>query len=137
MTHVDLRGKLLGHTAWRLLRLPLSATLHDLHRLIQVAFEWEDDHLSAVGFGPTERRPHPLFGGPDTDDARAVGIKLADPPLRVRQRFWYIFDFGNNHRLSVSVMATGVHHGPEDREPRILTEQGTPPRQYPVGEDLW
>ena len=32
---------------WRTVRMPLAATLGDLHRAIQVLFDWDGDHLHA------------------------------------------------------------------------------------------
>lgn len=135
-THVDLRVKLLGHRAWRLLRLPLTATLDDLHSLIQAAFRWDNDHLYGFGFGPSARRPQPLYGGPETDEPMADRTTLGNLRLQTGQRFWYIFDFGDNHCFSVSVVALGADPGVEDRKPRILQVHGDPPEQYPDLEDL-
>lgn len=136
-THVDLRVTLLGHRAWRLLRLPLTATLDDLHNLIQAVFRWDNDHLYAFGFGPSARRPQPLYGGPETDEPMADGTTLESLHLHTGQKFWYIFDFGDNHCFSVSVVALGAHPGARDQKPRILRVHGDPPEQYPDLEDLW
>lgn len=136
-THVDLRVKPLGHRAWRLLRLPLTATLDDLHNLIQAVFRWDNDHLYAFGFGPSVRRPQPLYGGPETDEPMAERTTLGSLHLQTGQRFWYIFDFGDNHCFSVSVVALGADPAAQDRKPRILQVHGDPPEQYPDLEDLW
>jgi hypothetical protein len=36
---------------WRRVLVPASATLGDLHEVIQVAFAWDDDHLHAFTIG--------------------------------------------------------------------------------------
>lgn len=136
-THADLRVKLLGNEAWRLLRLPLSSTLDDLHWQIQAAFEWDGDHLYAFGFGGSARRMGQMHGGPGTDEESAPGITLADLQLRPGRRFWYVFDFGDDHRFSVSVVAMGVHPGAADERPRLLKLHGDAPEQYPESDESW
>jgi len=134
-SHVDLRVKLLGHPSWRLLRLPLKATLENLHYLIQAAFEWDDDHPYRFAFGRSPRRFERTFGGPGTEDQAAPDVRLADLPLVPGRRFWYIFDFGDWHQFSVSVVAMGTHGGSADREARLLKIYGEAPQQYAEDED--
>ena len=67
---------------WRQLQVPATLTLARLHRVLQVAFGWEDHHLHEFVIG--KRHFAPPGGDPWTDprpvDARRV--TLADLELR-------------------------------------------------------
>jgi hypothetical protein len=75
---------------WRSVRLPVIATLGDLHQVIQILFGWDGDHLHAFRVG---RRTHsaPFFALEDAADkdgirvrdACRLGVKVG---LRVRLR---------------------------------------------------
>lgn len=113
-------------------RQPLTA----LHDAIQQAFGWWDDHLysfwldgSLVGDDDLE------FTTPGMADA---GVATADVPiaelgLSVGQRIGYVFDFGDDWRVRLTVRertaaAAGDH-------PRVLELRGTPPPQYAEIDD--
>ena len=113
-------------------RQPLTA----LHDGIQQAFGWWDDHLysfwldgSFFGDNEVERTT------PDMSDA---GVPTADVPiaelgLAVGQRIGYVFDFGDDWRVRLTVSeriaaSAGDH-------PRVLELRGTPPPQYAAIDD--
>jgi pRiA4b ORF-3-like protein len=63
---------------WRTVRMPLGATLGDLHRAIQVLFDWDGDHLHAftvAGHGYSD----PLFDLEETADEEVVRLRDAFP----------------------------------------------------------
>lgn len=78
---------------WRRFLVPETLTLYELHRLIQIGFGWEDYHLHEFKVGPR------LFttqwtGQRHWREGKQEWI-LADLGLRVRQKFTYIYDFGD------------------------------------------
>ncbi len=118
---------------WRRIEVRGDQTLHDLHRAIQAAFDWDDDHLysfflsgkawdNASGY----TSPYGGEGGrPATRDP------LEGLPLREGQQFLYIFDFGDELRHIVTLEAIvpgGVEPGAG--YPRIVEGRGDAPPQY-------
>jgi hypothetical protein len=86
------------------LSVPADCTLGDLHRIIQIAFDWTDDHLhsftvNSVEYGMTDMD---LDYGDDMADEDSVS--LYDLSLRTRQKFSYLYDFGDSweHEIRVS-----------------------------------
>jgi hypothetical protein len=113
-------------------RQPLTA----LHDAIQQAFGWWDDHLYSFWldgsfFGEQEVE----LTTPDMPDA---GVATADVPiaelgLGIGQRIGYVFDFGDDWRVRLTVReriaADAADH------PRVLELRGTPPPQYAALDD--
>jgi len=84
---------------WRTVIFPRNATLHELHRAIQILFGWYDYHL--YQFEIDSR----CFEAPDEeaegeDSTRTRLSKLITGPGQV---FHYVYDFGDNwiHRIEV------------------------------------
>lgn len=92
---------------WRRLLVRSDLTLFGLHRVIQIAFGWEDYHLDAFRvhgrrFGTqwTGKRHHLVEDGKILRE-----LTLADLSLRVRQRMMYEYDFGDFWEHEVRVEA--------------------------------
>ncbi|HEX8211034.1 MAG TPA: plasmid pRiA4b ORF-3 family protein [Longimicrobium sp.] len=84
---------------WRRVRVPDAYTLHQLHRVIQMAFGWLDYHLYSFEIG--ERRfeaPHE-----DAEDEDSTAVRLRDLGLGNGARFTYTYDFGDDwvHEIDV------------------------------------
>jgi hypothetical protein len=114
-------------------RQPLTA----VHDAIQQAFGWYDDHLYSFWLDGS------FFGSHDveltTPDAPDEGVATADVPLaeldlRVGRRIGYVFDFGDDWRVRLTVRQR-VTAEPGDH-PRVLELRGTPPPQYAALDDL-
>ncbi|MEO8690451.1 MAG: hypothetical protein ABI611_19820 [Solirubrobacteraceae bacterium] len=113
-------------------RQPLTA----LHDAIQQAFGWWDDHLYSVWLDGS------LFGddelGLTTPGMADAGVATADVPiaelgLSVGQRIGYVFDFGDDWRVRLTVRErTAAQAG---NHPRVLELRGTPPPQYAEIDD--
>jgi len=84
---------------WRRVRVSDAYTLHQLHRVIQMAFGWLDYHL--YGFEIGERRFEPPFE--DAEDVDSTAVRLRDLGLSDGARFTYTYDFGDNwvHKVDV------------------------------------
>ena len=134
--HVALRDT--APPVWRRLRVPDRLTLHQLHRVLQLAFGWLDYHLyeftpappatrastSKRGArGPQVRRqvryaePDPEWDDPDgpaeTRDSRR--ITLRDLALTRGARLTYLYDFGDDWAHDISVeQAIAVREGEAD-----------------------
>jgi Plasmid pRiA4b ORF-3-like protein len=85
---------------WRRVRVPATATLDELHRVIQIAFDWDDDHLH-VFTSDGRRYADPFFGLEETaDEFRARLGKVASS---VGATLTYVYDLGDHweHRIVV------------------------------------
>jgi hypothetical protein len=113
-------------------RQPLTA----LHDAIQETFGWYDDHLYSFWLDGS------FFGSDEveltTPDAPDEGIATADVPLaeldlRPGQRIGYLFDFGDEWRVRLTVRERAAAE-PGDH-PRVQERRGTPPPQYAALDD--
>jgi hypothetical protein len=85
---------------WRRVRMPATATLDELHRVIQIVFDWDDDHMHMFTVDG-RRYADPFFGLEETaDELRARLGKLA-PSLGAA--LTYVYDLGDawEHRIVV------------------------------------
>ena len=98
---VSLRG--ISPMIWRRLLVSDDLTLYGLHRVIQIAFSWEDYHLHA--FKLHGRRYSTMWTGERHRDANGHEITLADLRLRLRQRILYEYDFGDMWEHEIRVEA--------------------------------
>jgi hypothetical protein len=84
---------------WREVEVRSNATLHELHRIIQVIFTWQDYHL--YDFRVSGRR----FEAPDpeAESEDASRIQLRHLGLQPGDSFEYVYDFGDDwtHRIQV------------------------------------
>jgi tetratricopeptide (TPR) repeat protein len=121
---------------WRTLELLEDQTLHDLHLMIQKAFDWDDDHLYAFFLTnkPWDRRG--VFGHPAADTRPATRGRLRDLALKRIRQFLYIFDLGDEIRHQITVLERRPVE-PSANYPRILEVHGQAPPQYgdPEEED--
>ena len=85
---------------WRRVLVPDSATLHDLHEIVQIAMGWENSHLH--DFVIRRRRyalPSPDDWDTPIDEAQT---RLADV-VKPRSRFVYQYDFGDSWRHELHI----------------------------------
>lgn len=83
---------------WRRMLVPASATLGDLHTVIQVAFAWDNDHLHAFTVG---RRQYgdPYFDAEYDEDKITIG-EVFD---RGRRSIAYVYDFGDSWQHDITL----------------------------------
>jgi hypothetical protein len=75
---------------WRRVLLPATATLGDLHEVIQVLFGWDGDHLHVFGVGK-KRYGDPFVNLEGTGDEQAVRIRDA---MTAGGTIAYTYDLG-------------------------------------------
>jgi len=78
---------------WRRLRVPGACTLADLHRVLQIAFGWEDQHLHGFRMGRRSFSPDP---DPRFDRDEAEDETRLDALLREKSKLRYEYDFGDS-----------------------------------------
>jgi len=122
-------------------------TLVDVHYALQAAFDWDDDHLYSFWldgefwsrngreythpFHASQPNPLGLFAhGP----APSAEIRLSRLKLKKGQRIAYLFDFGDEWRVRLTVRQITADDG--QQYPRYLESVGDAPPQYPDYEDV-
>ena len=99
---------------WRELSLPDAYTLEQLHRCIQLTFDWLDYHLFEFHVGA--RRFERADAEADGEDAAEV--RLADLSLRKGSSFVYAYDMGDGWEHDVVVQS--VKSIEPNEEPDLL-----------------
>ena len=85
---------------WRQLRVASDTLLSDLHATLQIAFDWDDQHLHCF------ERSGMRYGTPDDDDKRVhdqSGVRLSNLICEVAETLHYVYDFGDwwDHRIEL------------------------------------
>ncbi|MDR3192448.1 MAG: plasmid pRiA4b ORF-3 family protein [Treponema sp.] len=89
---------------WRKLSVPAGCTLGDLHTILQIAFDWDNAHLHVFTVNSAR------YGVMDADFdywddmTDEDSVCLYDLKLQPKQKFSYLYDFGDSweHEISVS-----------------------------------
>jgi Plasmid pRiA4b ORF-3-like protein len=108
--------------------VPASATLGDLHDVIQIAFAWDDDHLHAFTVG---RRQYgdPYFDAEYDEDKVTVAAAFD----RSRKSLSYVYDFGDSWLHDI-VLEKRVEPDPDTGCPICVAGGGDVPVED-CGED--
>jgi Plasmid pRiA4b ORF-3-like protein. len=133
----------------RTIELKDTQTLDDLQEaIIYKSFNWSDPHLYSFFFDnkPYSRNRDMEYSfNPEPDESsifdlfssgkpHSTATKLKEIPFQVNQKFLLIFDFGDDHRFSISVVGFGqVQRGV--KYPFLLESKGKAPEQYPEWDE--
>ncbi len=123
---------------WRDIEIREDQTLVTLHKAIQRAFQWYDDHLYAFFMSGREwdkssiiySEPESLKESGEYDpNEKGANVKLGNLDLTVGQKIAYVYDFGDN--LSVRLTIKRISSGERDvKYSRIIALRGFSPEQY-------
>jgi pRiA4b ORF-3-like protein len=124
----DLKVSLAGSRPpiWRRVRLPVTATLGDLHNVIRVLFGWDGDHLHVFQAGK-KQYSDPLMGLDETRNEEA--IRLRDAMARSSGKISYTYDLGACWEHEITLEQTL----PRDRHqdyPVCVAYKGDSPVEY-------
>jgi hypothetical protein len=117
-------------------------TLVDLHLGLQAAFGWDDEHLyafwldgrfwslDAAEYGRDEHARQENPGGKlwDLPESKSASERIDRLGLLPGQKIAYVFDFGEEWRVDVTVAEIAVDDG--GSYPAVLEVVGTAPPQY-------
>src|SRR5262249_18501799 len=78
---------------WRRVLVPSQFTLFELHRVIQIAMGWEDDHLHDFTI---DRRRYALPSEEDFDEPIDEGKTRLAQVVRTGSKLLYQYDFGDS-----------------------------------------
>ena len=137
---------------WRKIEVLGSQTLDDLHMAIQEAFDFDADHLysffmsgkawddsdfeyyhpDAAPQTPLEKKMETIFsqirGSHPELRVPATRIRIESLNLKPKQKFLYLFDYGDEWQFEVEFLREGF---PEKTDyPRIIDSRGEAPQQY-------
>ncbi len=118
--------------AWFVIELRADQTLDHLHTAILDAADFDSDHLYSFYLSgrawdeDTEYAPQKARYSSRT--------RLSDLRLRLKQRWLYLFDYGDQHEFDVQLIAASPDQ-PRGTYPRLIEQHGQMPPQYPYAED--
>jgi hypothetical protein len=119
----------LDKNIWRRIEISADHTLLDLHRSIQKAYNFGDDHLYSffIDGKPWSRE---RFVSPYEDEGPYVDeVSIGELGLFIGQNILYLFDYGTEWRFRVELEEI-QRGGPEPRKPKIIEKKGKAPEQY-------
>lgn len=123
-----------GVGCYRHIQISSSATLHQLHRAIINAFDFDDDHMYAF-FMDNHYWSHSnvyLREKMDPADRLAKNCKLEKLHLSKGDQFKYIFDFGDEWRFQCKVLR---ELDVQTDIPGVIRSVGEAPEQYPEWDE--
>lgn len=104
----QLKITLIGITPaiWRGLLVPGNTKLEQLHECIQGSFGWQNCHLHEFEIaGKRYGNPDAADGNGEIISERGTKSKLKFFDLRAGDKFFYVYDFGDDWRHEVEVEA--------------------------------
>jgi hypothetical protein len=110
---------------WRKLSVPGNFTLEDLHEVLQIAFDWDEEHMHSFLINSREyimEQAREMMSPFDDDEFIEETTVCLDDLLTEKQKFTYLYDFGDSwlHQITVS-KAISLEEGMEDSlVPRCL-----------------
>jgi len=120
---------------WRTIEVRGDQTLDDLHRAIQQAFGWDNDHLYAFFMSGKRWDPATEYTDPRAEDGRRADVvRIVALKLAPRQRFLYLFDYGDELLHDVWLVSVGPVEAAV-KYPRIVQVHGGAPPQYPSEDE--
>jgi hypothetical protein len=115
---------------WRRVQLPVTATLGDLHAVIQVLFDWDGDHLHEFRVG--KKRYSDSFADLDgAEDEEAVRVREA---FAGGGKVGYTYDFGTSWEHEVTLEKTLTREA-DRRYPVCVAFRGDSPDEYWSGDE--
>jgi hypothetical protein len=107
-------------------------TLVDLHRVLQTALDWNEDHLysfwlSGKFWGDVASE----YSTPGwcEQGQRSAQVRVERLGLGVGQKIAYLFDFGSEWRMRLTLAK--IEAADDAIYPRIVASRGEAPPQYP------
>ena len=117
---------------WRKIEIAGPQTLDHLHFAIQDAIDWDADHLYSFYMSnrPWDRETEVSSPYAEDGGRRADRVRIGELDLRPKQKFLYLFDYGDSHAFDVEVVEIRPDM-PTGQYPRVIEARGEAPEQYP------
>jgi len=105
-------------------------TLDTLHEAILRSVGFDTDHLYSFFMSNQAWDEATEYSSPLADGPSATGMQIADLGLRIKQRFLYVFDYGDEHRFEVQLVDVTAEPAEDESYPRVVERHGEDPPQY-------
>jgi hypothetical protein len=130
-----------ARSVWREIEIAANQTLEELGNAIPLAFDFDDPHLWSFFLSGRAwdheseyalySEPDP-FGGPPARAARRALIREAPwPGASGKKEFLFLFDYGDEWHFGVKLVRQSPTVETGVRYPRVVTQHGEAPPQYP------
>jgi hypothetical protein len=119
---------------WRQVDVPVDASLHLLHKIIQDAMGWSDSHLYQFVAGERTWVVPYNPKSPRAANFDAKNIKLAYILDKGLKKFRYIYDLGDNWDHTVKIESVGPGEGGKDYPWLVNGKMRCPPEDDPEEE---
>ena len=101
-----------GTTLERTIEMKETQTLQQLHDAIIKELQWQDDHLYSFFLSNKawDNNKKYEYTRPDQDEpleANSAKIAISKLCLKQKQKFVYVFDFGDDHQFRIQVKKFG------------------------------
>ena len=98
----------------RTIELRSEQTLWDLHRAIQRALQWGDDHLYSFFMNGQKWDRRFTFASSDEEDRPPFADEavIGELGLTPKHKFLYYFDYGDSHEFEIQVVGIYPQSGP-------------------------
>ncbi len=121
---------------WRLIQVPETLTLDELHAVIQGAMGWHDTHcheftINGIHYEMGDLSIDPLPEGTRESSHHTVGAICAET-----REFQYLYDFGDRWLHNIQVVRT-VTPAPWHNRPRCIAGGGACPPEDSGGPDSY
>lgn len=114
---------------WRKIEMAAKHNLHEMHLIIQKAFDFDDDHLYCF-FMDNQKWSYDRYASPlDDEGPYADEVTLGKLGLFSGKTFLYLFDYGDEWNFKVEVEEINPNK-PLPLIPQIVAKRGTAPDQY-------
>lgn len=122
----------LDKNIWRMIKLSHNTTFHELHLIIQQAFDFDNDHMYAFYTGSSYRNGKEFYSAnPLGESDEYEDLTIEDAEIYKGQQFVYLFDFGDMWEFKIQVMDFIED---EETDAKIIESKGESPQQYPEWE---
>lgn len=116
-------------SVWQLIEIAEDQTLDDLHYAILGAVNFDSDHLYSFFMSGRAWDDTTEYASPYADGPSAAQVRIGDLSLRMKQKFLYLFDYGDEHRFEVQLVGINPEAAKGDY-PKLVESHGKAPRQY-------
>jgi hypothetical protein len=116
-------------SVWQVIEISEDESLDDLHYAILSGVDFDTDHLYSFFMSGQAWDRGTEYAAPYAERRSAARVKIGDLRLRMKQKFLYLFDYGDEHRFEVQLVDINPE-APKDRYPRLVESHGKAPRQY-------
>ena len=127
-----------NHEWQRVIEIPETSSLYDLHSYIQEITEFDNDHLYLFFAGRSHTNKKILFSeGPANpySPGKYIDVKLNQVYPIKGLKLYYIFDFGDNWVFEIRKSRKKKMAEVNIQYPRIIEQTGKNPDQY--GDWAW